>query len=150
MKFRRKLGQKEGVGGIEVTPLLDAAFILIIFLLVSTAFKKEENAFDIELPRSSNQEVIVERSSVTLFITKAGSYSISVPNQFTRQVDLTEVGATISDALGEERQNPVSLVIDEGTPYNHIVGAIGALRKVGVTNIQLPFETESPESLNQN
>ena len=50
MRFRRRTRGRLDEAVIDVTSLIDAAFILIIFLLVTTSFKRKDHAFDVALP----------------------------------------------------------------------------------------------------
>ena len=77
MRLSRTRNRRRG-SSIDVTPLLDAAFILIIFLLVTTAFKTENNAFDLELPTASSNEVVVRPNACVIEIDAEGKLALSI------------------------------------------------------------------------
>ena len=146
MKFRRRQKDRGESHAIDVTPMMDAAFILIIFLLISTAFKKKDHAFDIQLPKATEKEVVVRTDGLSVFLTSKGIvFLTSEENGDRAEVTAAQLSAQLEESVQEDPNVAVNLVIDEGTAYTHIVRVIDALKKVGVTNLQLPYEA-NPES----
>ena len=138
---------------IDVTALIDAAFILIIFLLVTTAFKKKDTAFSVSLPTATEQELVVRLDRNSVHVTKEGDFfflrnsALDDPGEAQVEAEkLTEaeLQASVRTLVDQDENVEISLVIDERTPYRHIVAAISALRGAGVQNVQLPYEHEAP------
>jgi len=50
--------------GLDLTPIIDVVFILLIFFIVSSVFKKEELALVLDLPNSSAKEMEVDKDQV--------------------------------------------------------------------------------------
>ena len=73
MHFRRPR-RSRGVGDVNITPLVDMVFNLIIFLLISTTFKTAERAFVIDLPTAGQEQVEVTEHSPVVFVKKSGDY----------------------------------------------------------------------------
>ena len=146
MKFRRRVRDRQNSNSIDITPMMDAAFILIIFLLISTAFKKKDHAFEIELPRATEKEVVVQQGGVSVFLTSQGGIFTSQTNDNSglRQPleSPDELADNLKEAVLQEPNLPVNLVIDQGTSYDKIVQIINALKSIGVTNLQLPYEAQ--------
>ena len=146
MKFRRRVRDRQNSNSIDVTPMMDAAFILIIFLLISTAFKKKDHAFEIELPRATEKEVVVQQGGVSVFLTSEGTIFTSQADdgngvkQALKSAD--DLATSLKEAVLQEPDMPVNLVIDQGTSYDKIVQIINALKRIGVTNLQLPYEAQ--------
>ena len=65
--------------GIDITPLVDVVFILLIFLLISTTFKNRENAFRILLPQASEKRAVVSAKRPTIYVTREGEMFLYVP-----------------------------------------------------------------------
>lgn len=149
MKFRRRLRNRSRSVTIDVTPMMDAAFILIIFLLITTAFKKKDHAFQIELPRATEQEVMVQKEGFSVFLTQKGDVFLQGSGEVTPLADRSPLTAEalvekLRPSLENDPDTPVNLVVDEGTEYQKIIRVINAMRKSGVSNLQLPYEAESP------
>jgi biopolymer transport protein ExbD len=144
MKFRRRHRDRGESHTIDVTPMMDAAFILIIFLLISTAFKKKDHAFDIQLPKATEKEVIMRSDGLSVFLTSAGKvFMMDEGSADRKEVSPEELSIQLEGSVQEDPDVPVNLVIDEGTAYTHIVRVIDALKKVGVSNLQLPYEANN-------
>ena len=50
----------------DITPLIDIVFILLIFFIVSSVFKKEELALNLQLPNSSAKELEIELKQINI------------------------------------------------------------------------------------
>ena len=149
MKLSRTRNRKRE-SSIDVTPLLDAAFILIIFLLVTTAFKTEQNAFELQLPTASSNEVVVRPSACVIEINSEGMLALSVRGPDSggaaaETVTPQELGKRLRPILEEDPGISVQFRVDEGTPYKVLVGAMDAAQQAGAKNIQLPFSPPSAE-----
>ena len=147
MKFTRRARERQNTNAIDITPMMDAAFILIIFLLISTAFKKKEHAFEIELPKATEQEVVVQKGGISVFLTKSGKLFSSRTGDSESNKEPVKSPEALAQSLKQdvlqEPEIPINLVIDQGTSYDKIVIVINALRGIGVTNLQLPYETQT-------
>ena len=57
----------------DITPLIDIVFILLIFFIVSSVFKKEELALNLQLPNSSAKELEVEVKQINIELSTDSS-----------------------------------------------------------------------------
>ena len=73
MKFRR---QRIDDGGINLTPLIDVVFLLLIFFMVSTTFTKESR-LQLELPTADGNPAIEQPESLEIVIDAKGQYQIN-------------------------------------------------------------------------
>ena len=115
-------------------------------MLISTAFKKKDHAFEIELPKATEKEVVVQRGGFSVFLTQKGRLYAARADEAgdtKKPIQSPEELAEIlkADVL-QEPDIPINLVIDQGTSYEKIVNVINALKSIGVTNLQLPYETQ--------
>ena len=148
MRFRRRHRERGESQTIDVTPMMDAAFILIIFLLISTAFKKKDHAFDIQLPKATEKEVVVRSDGLSVFLTSGGKvFMMDEGSPDRKEVSPEQLSIQLESSVQEDPDVPVNLVIDEGTAYTHIVRVIDALKKVGVSNLQLPYEANNEPAI---
>ena len=70
MNFRRDRGRRT-VGALEVTPLVDIVFLLLIFFLLTATYVKNPN-FEVNLPKASLNQVMNQQRDVTIAITGEG------------------------------------------------------------------------------
>ena len=54
--------------GLDLTPIIDVVFILLIFFIVSSVFKKDELALVLNLPTSSAQEIELKQKEIIIMI----------------------------------------------------------------------------------
>jgi biopolymer transport protein ExbD len=156
MRFRSSFRRSRAIVAIDITSLVDVVFLLIIFLLVSTTFKREEHAFPIDLPTAGTDQVTVTTDKTTIFVTKAGDlHVLVVPG------DLPE-GATADDAKAEKvsREDlraklaelkrrhpdaPIAIRAEKDTSYQKMIDVVALIEEAGFTSLWFPYErTESP------
>ena len=118
---------------IDLTPLIDVVFLLLIFFMVSTVFKKEELALILNLPSAETKE------------TKSGkqkSLQIEIDkNQFALNGKLvvdSELESTLKNT--KNKKIPVVLRIDEKVEYKRVVKVIDLLKKHKLENLNLITE----------
>ena len=131
MNFRRI--RTESVD-INLTPLIDVVFLLLIFFMVSTTFTRESRV-DINLPESTSGLAAPEEQMIEIVIDRNGHYRIN--GLALANHDLT----TLIQALAEMSQNqnlPVVIAADENTPYQAVITALDAAAKNGLNKITLP------------
>jgi len=130
-KFRKK---RELIS-LDLTPLIDVVFLLLIFFMVSTTFNKY-GEIDIEMP-SSNVETEPETLPIELIIDKNGNYFL-LKNGNTSPIDLEH----LTDSL--KGVDTISVTGDKNLKYQLILSAITTLKKEGIKNIGINFYKETP------
>jgi len=53
--------KRRSFGTPEITPLIDVVFLLLVFFMVSSVFKKEEPALQMKLPSSTSVKTVIEK-----------------------------------------------------------------------------------------
>lgn len=126
---------------VNLTPLIDVVFILLIFFMVSTTFQKETE-IKIELPEASAEPVETKPETLEIVIDADGRYFID-----ERQVVNTELDTlkqAISKFIGERKELPVVIRADRRTPYESVVRAMDATSQLGL--VQMSLATSQAES----
>ncbi|SFC75790.1 ExbD/TolR family protein [Pseudoalteromonas denitrificans] len=107
---RKKLIDRETDADVDMTPMLDIVFILLIFFIVTTSFVKE---LAIEANKSQKNEGKVSSSnSIYIEITAQEQIWLSYANKPKRLVDLERVEANIERALAEQETQNVIIKAD--------------------------------------
>lgn len=131
MNIRPK--QKE-VLDVNITPLIDVVFLLLIFFMVSTTFK-HESEITINLPESSSVSPPKDDNIIEIAIDSKGTYYID-----KRQVVNTELKTVMRalEKIAGDRKTPVILIsADAQTPHQSVIVAMDAARKLGFVNLSI-------------
>ena len=145
MKFSRSF-QEEVT--INLTPLIDIVFLLLIFFMVSTTFSKESQ-LRIRLPDASPDSEVEQRPSrLVVAITKSGDYSIRGPNESTGHHLLSRERSVLAQAMAKGAQGTDELVVviraDRKTPHEAVVRVMDVARKLGL--VRITFATQKPRN----
>jgi biopolymer transport protein ExbD len=119
---------------INLTPLIDVVFLLLIFFMVSTTFE-HQSRINIELPEATAEQIKQEEETLEIIIDAQGRYFIN-----ERQVINTELKTlktAISKAVGDRGLLPVTIRADANTPHQAVIRALDATSQLGLTRISL-------------
>ena len=138
MKFRRRPRNEVS---IELTPLIDVVFLLLIFFMVSTTFIRETQ-LELELPEASGDLQQPEEQSIVITIAEDGTYAVNDQALVNNQL------ATLMRALRERiREGDASrqliITADANSTHQAVVRAMDAAGRLGLT--RLSITTQSPE-----
>ena len=118
---------------LDISPLLDVVFLLLIFFLVTTTFMPDAS-MDLELPESTTATQS-EIAATVVTVGEDGGVQIDGDS-----VSMQELERTIAALLPEEREK-ITVRADARVDYGVIVRIIDALRKAGVDALSLPMDT---------
>ena len=121
---------------LDVTPLIDIVFQLVLFFMVSTTFVTSPG-IEVDLPRSSSQTILRDNDDLQVWVTEAGS--VFVDND---PVDWSALNAAFIDA---RENNPSTLVIvkaDKEVDHGQVVAVMDLARSLGLN--RLAIATEAP------
>lgn len=111
---------------IELVPMIDIIFFLVIFFMLFTTLKTTSDGIDIDLPKAAASTVNDRSSSVTVTIEKSGLMYYE-----GRLVDKVALTSHLSENI---KKDPDTLVIirgDKGVIYERIVDVMDIVGKVG-------------------
>lgn len=129
MRTRKSFGSESDVTEINISPLIDMVFILLIFFIVTTVFVEEEG-FAVNRPEpSANQNLDAEN---VLIEVHPGGQIIYNGNSITP----SGVYTIVKDATVRE-QVPVLVEVQEEAATNTAVQVIDEARRAGAQNISL-------------
>ena len=120
---------------IELTPLIDIIFQLVLFFMVSTTFDQDP-AIDIALPESSSQKLISKDVSTEIWIDKKGALFID-----QALVSQEELEALITGKLKNNSDLLIVVNADQSSEHKNVVSLIDILQQVGVQNISIGTES---------
>ena len=123
---------------INLTPLIDVVFLLLIFFMVSTTFE-QQSRIQIELPESSATPTESEVESLEIVIDAQGRYFIGDRQVVNTQ--LKTLKAAISKAVEGREELKVIIRADASTPHQAVITALDATSQLGLTQISLATST---------
>jgi len=126
---------------VNLTPLIDVVFILLIFFMVSTTFQKESE-INIELPEASGKPAEERKASLEIVIDADGHYFID--GQQVVNTELDTLKRAVRKYLGERSEMPVIIRADRKTPYESVVRAMDVTAQLGL--VQMSLATSQPEN----
>ncbi len=129
--MRRKHRRQEESAEVNVTPLLDIVFIMLIFFIVTASFAREF-AIDVDRPSDEPAEVQQEVDVIFIEITEAGQ--IQVDN---RTVDIRAVEANVQNLLSANPDAPVVVSSHRDSESGLMVRVIDQARRAGATNVSI-------------
>lgn len=113
----------------DLTPLIDVVFILLIFFIVSSVFKKEELALVLNLPSSAAQELEVEPKEISLEINKD---KLAI---YGKEISLEDLDAKLTEIKNKNKN--IIVRIDKDVIYERIVKVLDKLQKNELNNLSL-------------
>jgi biopolymer transport protein ExbD len=124
----RKLAKQQDEGGAEIdlTPMLDVVFIMLIFFIVVASFIKEAG---IEVNRPDDNQQSDPNDSVSIVVEIAADNQVWMEN---RRVDVRAVRANIQRLLAEDPEAPVTIKVERGAKSGVVVDVADAAREAGV------------------
>ena len=129
MNFRHKKPEELDV---NVTPLIDVVFLLLIFFMVSTTFDRQSE-LNIELPEASGEITESDKVEIEVFIGPTGKFTINGNEIINTQIDT--LLRALREAAGNENEPRVIIAADKNTPHQAVMTAMDASRQMGFVNI---------------
>jgi biopolymer transport protein ExbD len=132
--WRRRVHNDED-SEINLTPMLDVTFIMLIFFIVTSSFVKE-SGIDVNKPAAATAER-KERGNILVAITEAGEIWID-----KRPVDVRAVRANIERLHAENPQGGVVIQADANSKNGLLVKVMDAAREAGVYDVSIAASVE--------
>ena len=137
MKFPRQPVEEVNV---NLTPLIDVVFLLLIFFMVSTTFRQERE-FVIDLPEAESGGSREQVDSVEIVITEDGRFSVN--EEKLAGHDKASLMSAIIQAAAGDRSLPLVISADAKTPHQYVITAMDAAGQSGFTKLTLSTEATS-------
>ncbi len=134
MKFKRQVDQNVAV---DLTPMIDVVFLLLIFFMVSTTFTKESH-LEIDLPQSSAEPAKPAIDEIEVVINAAGEYSVNDRSLVNNQEDTLKRAV---EKLSAGKNNiPFIITADSKTQHEYVVRVMDVAGQLGF--VQLSITTQ--------
>ena len=132
MKFSHQ--QQEPLN-INLTPLIDVVFLLLIFFMVTTTFTRETQ-LEVSLPEASSAQVAAqEQDRIDILINADGHYSVNGQALVNAQPETLR--RAVVELADEQRQIPYIITADAQTPHQAVVSAMDVAGQLGFSQLRI-------------
>lgn len=125
---------------INLVPMIDVLLMALIFLVLTTSFARE-GQLKVKLPKAS-AEAAPTPTSLQIVISADGAFAVN--RMPVRGVAITELETALQAAAGSQRDPLVVVYADRKAPYEAVVHAMDAARRLGF--LHLTFATRYSKS----
>ena len=131
MKFSRT---RRAEVEVNLTPLIDVVFLLLIFFMVSTTFTKETH-LSIDLPEAVGEPVATNQQTIELIVTRSGDYAINQVPLVNNKLETLK--RAIEKVGGGDTSIPFTITADSETSHQAVVTAMDAAGQLGFTALSI-------------
>jgi biopolymer transport protein ExbD len=133
VRRRKGRGAEEDSSDIDLTPMLDVVFIMLIFFIVTASFVKE-SSIDVNIPESQENPPPPSEDNAAILVTVTANDEIWMEE---RRVDVRAVRANIERLHAENPKAPVVVKADANSTSKVFVAIADAAREANVYNVSL-------------
>lgn len=138
MKFRR---QHRDELAVDLTPLIDVVFLLLIFFMVSTTFSRETQ-LSIDLPEAQGQPKETNDAQIEILVDQSGGYRVNGEALVDSQMRTLQ--AAIYKISAGDTTMPMTITADAQAAHQDVVKAMDAAGQMGF--VHLSITTMQPAS----
>lgn len=131
MKFQRH--QIDEIN-VNLTPLIDVVFLLLIFFMVSTTFTRETQ-LEVDLPQADNSAEVTQQRPLEVVITSAGEFRVNGDGLVNSQARTLRMA--LAKAAGDNYSQPLTISADAQTPHQAVVTAMDVAGGLGFTKLSI-------------
>ena len=146
MKLERIKRRSGGTLILEITPLIDVVFLLLIFFMLATSFD-ERSAFKIDLPKSTAAKTKSTLKEVQVLVDKDRNvyvrYTDNSGKSQNEKLDLTSFVSVVSKKLNNSESKDVIISADKDIDYGFIVEIMSLLKESGASAINIDTAIKS-------
>jgi len=131
--YARKSGEAES---LNITPLIDVVFLLLIFFLVATSFQRIQKELEVDLPSAKTAgSVSMDIQPIAVTVSKDGKITMA-----EKEVSLDELPGRLRAAVASAKKPRVFVRGDAKTYHENVVAVLSACQEAGITDVSLATE----------
>ncbi|BAU58057.1 biopolymer transport protein ExbD/TolR [Halorhodospira halochloris] len=132
MNLRRRSRNDEP--DINLTPLIDVVFLLLIFFMVTTTFV-HQTGLDITLPEADTERTDTPPDLLEISIDEGGEYYVAGEALVNRELDT--LMRAIREALEDQEVSGVVIRADADAPHRALVRAMDGVGQLGISRVSI-------------
>ena len=131
MKIR--LAEIEEEDQIDLTPMIDCIFLLVLFFMVTSTFIEEAKVFQMVLPRAENPSTVAREDADSISLTIDGKYFLRQGT--AKEEEIEDLTVLVERLQQRDEVRPVIIRCDARCEYRQFVEIKNALRQANVETI---------------
>lgn len=131
MKFKRTLREELS---INITPLIDVVFLLLIFFMLTTTFSRETRLL-INLPEANADIAENQSPQIEITVAREGGYTINGRALINSRLETLMRGLELES--GGDLNVPIILIADAEATHQSVVTAMDAISQSGFTRMSI-------------
>ncbi len=139
MKFRRRRSPDVG---IDLTPLIDVVFLLLIFFMVTTTFVRE-GGITLELPEADTEEVARPAEPLQITVSVDGGYTVN--GEPVGDQTVAGLMAAMRGAVRDDGDVPVLISADARAPHAAVVRVMDVAGRLGFERVRIATQPPTEE-----
>jgi biopolymer transport protein ExbD len=136
---------------LDLTPMIDVVFQLVLFLLLATTFKREDDmnraegegklapGIQVDLPRASAEAVLADKKDINVWITVDGQMFLD-----DQPADIAALRTRFREAASADPSTLVIVKADAGVTHGKVVRVMDLARNAGLVRLAIATENPSP------
>jgi len=117
---------------VNVTPLIDVVFLLLIFFMVSTTFERESE-IEIMLPEATATANVTDEFVLQVTVDAEGTFYVN--SQRVINTQLSTLMKAMQEVAGDRTDPPIILSADAKTPHQAVITVMDAARQLGFVHL---------------
>ena len=131
MKFKR---QSKSEVDVNLTPLIDVVFLLLIFFMVSTTFT-DKTELAIDLPEAKGQLQMESQGAIEVVVSQSGNYSVNGKKLLNAR--FSTLKSAIEKISEGDYKKPFIITADAQSPHQAVVMVMDAAGQLGFSNLSI-------------
>lgn len=119
---------------VNITPLIDVVFLLLIFFMITTTFNQQAE-LRIDLPEASSEEQALDVIPIEITIDASGAYFVNGQN--LAKNDANALFQSLQKIVAGEKEKSVIIRADATTPHQSVVTAMDVVKRSGLSDLRI-------------
>jgi len=119
---------------INLTPLIDVVFLLLIFFMVTTTFTRDTR-LTVNLPEADAQQAEAVPDQIEVLVSQAGRYSVN--ERVLNDTEAAALSRALLEVAAGDRSRPILLIADAEATHQAVVTAMDAIGQAGFNRLSI-------------
>ena len=119
---------------INLTPLIDVVFLLLIFFMVTTTFNQQAE-LRVDLPEASSEEQFLDIAPIEITIDSSGAYYVNGASLANNEANT--LIQSLQKIVNEKKDRGVIIRADAATPHQAVITAMDAVSRLGIIKLSI-------------